>query len=214
MPDPTPPTPPTPPAGDPPADPPVPPAGDPPAPPAGDPPPAPEPLDPATAARELAEARREAAKYRTDLKKAQDALKAADDAKLTEEEKKAARIAELEKTVAERETALRERTSYASVVDAAARLGAAKPAMIHRLIAGDIEFDEAGEPKNVDALIRDFLKANPEFTSTVGRPTGDAGQGARGKSTLTAADIKKMTPDEINSRWGEVSAVLAQGGKG
>lgn len=198
---------------DPPKDPAPPPAGGPPVPPAGDPPPTTEPLDAAAANRELAEARREAARYRTDLKKLQDAQKTADEAKLTEEEKRTARIAELEKTVAEREVALREKTSYAAVVDAAARLGAAKPSMIHRLIEPDIEFDDDGSSKNVDQLIKDFLKANPEFASTAGRPTGDAGQGARGKSSLTVAEIKKLSAAEINARWSEVSAVLASGAK-
>lgn len=210
MPDPA-PTPPVDPPTDPTGGPPAPPAGDPPAPPPSDLPPAPPVLDAEATARELAEARREAAKYRTDLKKLQDAQKVADDAKLSEEEKRAARVTELEAQLAEREAALKEKSSHAAVVDVAARLGAAKPAMLHRLIAGDIEFDANGSPTNVETLVKEFLRANPEFATTTGRPTGDAGQGARGKSTLTRDDIKKMTPDQINARWSEVSEVLARG---
>ena len=195
----------------PPVDPPAPPSGEPPAPPSVDPPSPPEPLDAAAMTRELAEARREAGKYRTDLNKLQAAQKLTDEAKLSDEEKRAARVTELETQLADREKALKEKTSYAAVVDAAARLGAAKPAMLHRLIEGEIEFDDAGSPKNVDALVKDFLKMNPEFTSTAGHPTGDAGQGARGRSALTRDDIKKMKPEEINKRWSEVSEVLARG---
>lgn len=176
------------------------------------PPPAdPAPLDANAATKELAQARKDAAKYRSELAKLQDAQKLAEQAKLTDEEKRTARVTELETQLADREKALRERTGYAAVVDAAARLGAAKPAMLHRLIEGEIEFEDDGSPRNVDTLVREFLKANPEFTSTAGRPTGDAGQGARGKSALTRDDIKKMTPDQINTRWAEVSEVLARG---
>jgi septal ring factor EnvC (AmiA/AmiB activator) len=165
-------------------------------------------LNPTVLVREREEARRQAGALRIELKQIKDAQKAAEDATKTEEQKRTERIAELERTLAERETALQERTSYAAVVDAAARLGAAKPAMIHRLIAADIEYEDDGSPKNVDALVRDFLKANPEFTSTAGRPTGDAGQGARGKSNLTRDQIKSMSASEINSRWAEVQEVL------
>lgn len=165
-------------------------------------------LDPALLVREREEARKDAARYRNELKTLKDAQRAADDATKTEEQKRTDRIAELERTLAERDTALRERASYAAVVDAAARLGAAKPALLHKLIGSDIEFEDDGSPKNVDALVRDFLKANPEFVSTAGRPTGDAGQGARGKSTLTRDQIKAMKPEEVNARWAEVQEVL------
>jgi hypothetical protein len=40
---------------------------------------------------------------------------------------------------------------------------------------------------------------------------GSADRGVRGTPTLTRADIEKMKPEEINSRWSEVSAALARG---
>lgn len=206
---------PTPPPPAPPAPPDPPPAPTPPPPPADGPPPDPPPepkLGHDEAIAELAKVRAEAAKYRTENTKLTAAQKAAADAKLSDEEKRTARIAELEAKVIETESKAKDRAVYAAIVDAAARLGAGKPQMIQRLLdPAAIEYDEAGDPKNIDALVSAFLKVNPEFTSTAGRPAGDAGQGARGKSTLTAADIKKMKPDEINSRWAEVSEVLARG---
>lgn len=180
-------------------------------------PPSPEPgpepkLGHDEAIAELAKVRAEAAKYRTENAKLTAAQQAADNAKLSEEEKRIARITELEAKLSETESRAKDRALYAAIVDAAARLGARKPQMIQRLLdPAAIEFDDAGEPKNVDALVAAFLKTNPEFASSAGHPVGDAGQGARGKSTLTHADIKKMTPDQINARWPEVSEALARG---
>lgn len=169
------------------------------------------PLDAAALRSELERTRREAAKNRTELKKAQDEIKAAADAKLSDEEKRTARIAELEKQITDKDAALKERVTFAAVVDAAARMGATKPQLIHRLLdTGAIEYDSDGAPTNVDALVKDFMAVNPEFRSAATRASGSADGGARpGASALTRAEIDKMSMDEQQKRWPEIEAFMA-----
>jgi len=169
------------------------------------------PADLAGLRAELERTRREAAKNRVELKKAQDSIEAARVAGLSEEEKRASRLAALEKQLSDQQAALQERSTYATVVDAAARLGASKPQLIYRLLDHSaIEFDEAGAATNVDALVKEFLAGNPEFRSAAVRASGSADGGARpGISTLTRAEIDKMSPEEMVTRSAEIDAFMA-----
>ena len=154
----------------------------------------------------LADVRKEAAKWRTEHKKAADALEAAAKEKMTEEEKRTAEVAKKERELADRETAAQERLLTAAIKEAAAAAGVApaRLALMPRLIdRSEVEFDDAGEPTNVAALVKSLLDAYPEFKAAASG-SGSADGGSRGKSGLTREQIEKMTPAEINSRWAEI----------
>lgn len=181
----------------PPADPPKadPPAGDPPA---GDPPADP----PAKQEKTYTKAELEAATK----KAAADALKKANDEKdLTELEK-------LQKENAELRDANRLRDAKESVVDALKKAGARSPELIWKALQGEIEFDDKGGLKNLDSLVTNY---KTDFADQFGEPKPDqtidagAGQGGQPGTKLTEEAIKKMTPDQINENWAEVSKVLA-----
>ncbi|HET7030362.1 MAG TPA: hypothetical protein VFI34_07610 [Candidatus Limnocylindrales bacterium] len=170
-------------------------------------------LDAAAAQRELEAARKEAAKYRTELQKLKDDAKAAADAKLSDDEKRAKDLADKEAALQARELKSRQSAAAGAIVAAAAAQGvpSGKLELVKKLLVGDVEYDDEGEPKNIAKLVGDLLKDHPDFKGTGGAGAGSADGGARGKTTLTKDDIKKMSPDEINKRWPEIQEVLARG---
>lgn len=77
---------------------------------------------------------------------------------------------------------------------------------------------ENGTPKNVAALLTELLVAKPYLKAAPSAPlipnAGPTNPGAaHGSPPLTLDDIKKMKPNEINARWTEVAAVMAQAHK-
>jgi hypothetical protein len=96
----------------------------------------------------------------------------------------------------------------ASLGDSPAKL-ALLPPSVER---AEVEYNDDGEPKNVEALVKALLKDYPDFVGAqTPRVGGSADGGSRGGAPLTRADIEKMKPAEINARWAEVSAALARG---
>ncbi len=154
------------------------------------------------------QARRDA---ETRAKTAADELKKLQDAQLSESEKRDKRLAELER---EREDWTRERQGIVlerAVERTATKLGFADPADALSLITRSaIEFETDGQPKNLDKLLGDLLKAKPYLAAGRGRPAGgaDLGAGGTGTSGLTREQLEKMSPDEINKRWPEVVAAM------
>jgi len=79
---------------------------------------------------------------------------------------------------------------------------------------------DGGTPKtdSVSAALTTLLEQKPYLKAAPAVPVipnpGPTNPGAQhGTPPLTLADIKKMKPEEINARWAEVSAVMAQGKK-
>jgi hypothetical protein len=166
----------------------------------------------------MAKLRKENADNRTKLSKLDADAKLAEQAKLTADEKKAAELAEKERLLAERETRAQARVTTAAIVEAVGGAGApaGKIQLLSRLIDRDaVEFDDAGEPTNVAALVAALKKENPDLfaaSSSGGAGGGSADGGSRGSgAALTKEQIKKMTAAEINARWPEVQKVLAGG---
>lgn len=110
---------------------------------------------------------------------------------------------------------LRQARTETAARDLAAEIGIradrARQALL--LVQGQIEYDDAGRPTNLEKLLRDLLKSTPEW-STQANPTSAGGptNAARqpGGAALSREAIEKMTPTEINARWAEISAWLAQ----
>ena len=83
-------------------------------------------------------------------------------------------------TLKERETKLREQAGRTAVYEAAREANATSSRAVYALIRDDIEFDDDGEPTNIDALIAKAKKDEPVlFRATAG--SGDGGKGDDGK---------------------------------
>ena len=100
---------------------------------------------------------------------------------------------------------LRMARAQAAIAQAAATHGI-NPAKLAKLVT--VEFDDAGQPVGVEAAVAAVLQEWPELKPVA--PTVSATNPPR-QSKLTLGDVKKMTPEEINSRWDEVQALLAGG---
>ncbi len=116
-----------------------------------------------TLKRELKEARDEAKKLAKDRE--------ADEAKTRTAEE---RLAALEEQLANGNT----RVAKQALRAAAAAAGAIYPEDIPRLVSGEVEFDDDGEPTNADDLVEALKKSKPALFGTA-RP-GSADGGARG----------------------------------
>jgi hypothetical protein len=164
----------------------------------------------------LAAARREAAANRTKLSALEKEKADQEAAKLSEQEKLAKRVKELEETNARIAAEAQTAATNARIEREAARLGAVDPELLTRLIdSASIERDAAGNPTNLEALIKGVLKAKPYLVAETGQSAPAAGAtnpaSGRGTPALTLADIKKMTPTQINARWKDVQEALARG---
>ena len=78
----------------------------------------------------------------------------------------------------------------------------------------EVEWDGAN-PLGVEAAIADLRERKPHlFGRSTAPNVPDLGAsnpgGGRPGAALTIADIRKMSPQEINARWPEVSAVLSK----
>ena len=151
---------------------------------------------------------KEALKRATD---AEAALKKLQDDQLSDAEKQTKRLAELERANADLLAGQKAERLRSVVISTAVRLGFANPEHAARLLdPGDVEYDGNGAPTNVDPLLTALLKENPNYASAAAKASGSMDQGARGASTLTMEEIRKMTPEEVNQRWDEVQGVLSK----
>ena len=96
---------------------------------------------------------------------------------------------------------------------AARRMGLVDEDAAFRLLDLDrIEFDAAGQPANIEALMQELLERRPWLGagafSNRASPTNPSRDGQR---TLTRDAIRRMSPDEINANWDAVAAALRSG---
>lgn len=128
--------------------------------------------------RELGEARREAAKYRTQAGTLERAQQAAAQAGMSELERATAAQAAAEQRASQLEAQVRDQAVRATTTAAAAKLNFRNPDLAHRLLdQGDLEFDEAGMPKNAEKLLRELATREPYLVKAAGQ---DYGGGTRG----------------------------------
>jgi hypothetical protein len=151
-------------------------------------------VDVAALQRQLEEARREAARHRTENRTLRDTVKASEDAKLPEQERQQRRLAELERREAEWERERQDWRMRESVTRSALKLGFRDPADAFSLIdRASIEYDEGGNPNNVDKLLselakeKDYLTDRPRGGSFDGGPRGKAGAGGSFDDALRRA---------------------------
>ena len=125
-------------------------------------------LDAAAMARELARARKDAATYR-------ERLQAIEDANKSEATKQAEAVQKLRDENAALLLARRDDTLRLKASASARSLGFKNPDIAYALIASSVEFDDEGQPKNVEKLLGDIAKSDAYLING----TGDAGLGPR-----------------------------------
>jgi hypothetical protein len=130
-------------------------------------------------------------------------------AQMSEQEKLAKRLAELEQENQALRKQGQEHTLKYEIMLLASRLGIVDPEAAYRLLdLSRIEFGQDGRPTNLEQGLKDLIKAKPYLVhqAHAGSPTNPS----RPHTSLTLEEIKRMSPEEINSRWAEVQLVLAQ----
>lgn len=167
--------------------------------------------------RELEATRKEAAAHRTKLKTFEDAQAAAEAAQLSEAQKLAKRAEAAEAAA---------KQYRAKVIDYEVRLQAqalkiVDPELAALAVQPKLEFDDAGNPTNAEALLKDLVKAKPWLLEQAAtgnqRPPASSGgatnpgAGAR-NGAITLSSYKAMSPQERIARNAEVQAILRQNG--
>jgi hypothetical protein len=150
-----------------------------------------DPADDGTQAFSLDEARKlrsENSGLRRRLNELEAAERKRAEADLSEVEKANKRIADLERINAEQQVAHQSLVVNAAVISAATKAGFWDPSIAVGLVdLASVEFDENGQPKNVDRLVADLAKAKPRLVN--GTPPADSGLGPRGAPADAHADI-------------------------
>lgn len=125
--------------------------------------------------------RRESNELRKRIKSAEDRITAEEDAKRSESERLVKQVADLEAANASLLAQGQERAVRLSTVEVASRLGFRNPEVAYRLLdKADIDFDDIGQPKNVEKLLKALLDKEPYLARTNG--AGDFGGGNRGQT--------------------------------
>lgn len=86
------------------------------------------------------------------------------------------------------ETKLRDANARSAVTDAATKANAISPRAVFALIKSDLEFDDDGEPTNVDALLKAAMKDEPSLF----RAANGSGDGGKGGAAHQANDINSL----------------------
>lgn len=138
-------------------------------------------LDPAILVRERDEAKREAQGLRGRIAALEKAEQQRKDAALSDLEKAQQRITELESEKAESLVREQARTLRLATEAAARKLGFWDPDVAYGLVDRNaVEFDDDGNPRNVERLLADIAKAKPRLVSQPdfgGGPRGPSGEG-------------------------------------
>ncbi len=159
--------------------------------------------------RKLRESEKLAKQYAKELESLRGQLKQHEEAKLSETERLRQRVAELQGESKAKAITIQEKVTKYSVMLAAQKLGIVDPEAAYKLLdPSDIEYDDDGEPKNIEKLLRSMLEKRPYLAGGTGGSGNPTNPGGNKGSKLTMADIRKMTPEQINARWAEVQEAM------
>lgn len=121
----------------------------------------------------------------------------------------------LAKELEEMRDEVRMRDARDAIGEALRAAGARNPQLLFAAVRDQLEFDDAGKLKDLDALVTDLKATYPEQfgkeeTKPVPPGSIDGGAGGRDKPAgLTAAELAKMTPQEIAKLpWNDVKAAM------
>lgn len=133
--------------------------------------------------------RAEAAEYRKRLRELEGKVKADEEAKMTEQERLQKRLAELERAQADWERERQEIMLQRHIENAAVKLGIIDAEAAWKLIdLKEVDFDDDGKPKNVEALLKALIQKKPYLANNLARSAG-AGNGAGGKAHYSMNDF-------------------------
>lgn len=149
--------------------------------------------------------RAEAAKYRVEAQAAKTKIAGFEAAQMTESEKLQAQARVAQEAAQAAQAELRKARAQAAVATAASKQGL-DAGLLGRLV--EVDFDDNGQPVNVEARVQAVLTQYPQLkpVAATAAPT-NPGSSARAPK-LTMADVRKMTPDEVNARWDEIQAAM------
>ena len=136
-------------------------------------------------------------KAERDLKALRTRLDELENAGKSEDEKRQAALKAAEDRATAAESRYRAAIGRAAVTDAASKAGAISAKAVYALIRDDIDFDDDGEPTNIDALVAAAKKDEPSLF----RAAAGSGDGGKGGTLITNDDMNA----EIRRRAGRHS---------
>lgn len=129
-------------------------------------------------------------KAERDLKVANTRLAEIDSADKSDAEKTSAALKAAEERATAAELRLRDANARVAVSDAATNAKAISVRAVYALIRDDLEFDDDGEPTNVDALVKASIKAEPSlFRAANGSGDGGVTSSTAQKEYASNADL-------------------------
>lgn len=135
--------------------------------------------------------RAEAAEYRKRLRELEAAVKKQEEAKLSETERLQQRLAELEKEQAEWQRERQERTLKYEVMLAAGKLGIVDAEAAYKLLdLSAIEFDEDGNPTNIEKALRDLIAKRPYLAGAAGGSPTNPARSQVSPTTFTRSQLR------------------------
>lgn len=123
-------------------------------------------------------------------------------AKLSDDERTKAELADTKAQLAERDR-------RDSAMDQAKTAGVKNPKLFYSAYGSELETDAKGNITNFADILGQAKAESPELFVTAAGGSADGGEGKGTQTTLTKEQVDKMSPDEINKRWDEVSKFLS-----
>lgn len=128
----------------------------------------------------LEEWKARAKKAEAEAKQNAERLKALEDKDKSELEKAQGQVAELTKAQEARDASIKSLRLSVAVMGAAGQHGITDPDAAQRLLDADkVEYDESGQPTNIEPLLKGLVEARPYLTAGT-RPQGSANGGEGG----------------------------------
>jgi len=161
----------------------------------------------ARAERELKAVLQEAGLAGVDeLKGLVQAKRQAEEAQKSEMQKLQERAAQLEKQLADAAEKQKALMTQNDIAAKAAKLGIIDPDAAYKLLdTSKLEYDEAGQPTNSEALLTALLKDKPYLAGSGSSAMNPA---KKQQQTFTREQIEKMSPEQINKNWEAIKGFL------
>lgn len=162
------------------------------------------------AKQELARFKERYGKLDAEHKKLAKRVKAFETDRLTEQQRKDLEREEALKQVTALKEQLRGERGRRALAQAAQKHNIPVE-LAEELILNAVTYDDEDTPQEVETLVTDLVQRHPYLSKPQPRPSQTNPDSARRNQpkALTAEDIRRMTPDQINERWDEVQTVLA-----
>lgn len=122
-----------------------------------------------------------------------------------------AELDELRRENEELKQAARLRTAREQMTAELKTAGARSPGLMFDSVIADVQYDDAGEPLNIAALVANLKTKFPEQFGNAASGSIDAGAGSGARPNfLTPETLARMKPNEIAKLdWAEVRSVLS-----